>query len=346
MELYSTVLWHLGDTAALSHLSQHLVSIDRDAPQPWIATGNCFSLQRDHDEAMRCFRRAAQLSPGCPYAWTLCGYEAVAMEEYDRAIAFYRNAIRADSRHYNAWYGLGVVYLNMGKLRHAEHHFRRAAEINPSNSALLCCIGDVLEKVGNLPGALAVYDQACAVGSTAMSVYRRARVLVALGRIMVSTASAHRGKRCWGRGRFRMRYGKRATSHSVSIRDRRCLDVKRWGRREVSAACVRASSFPIGDRQWWRPKVACLRCAVERFWGDIQLTALQEAISALEPLIRDTPDEANVHFLLGKCYLRVGRNDNAMTCFTAAQELQPKLSSSIKATILARGEEEEASEEE
>lgn len=53
-----------------------------------------------------------------------------------------------------------------------------------------------------------------------------------------------------------------------------------------------------------------------------------------------------MHFLLGKCYLRVGRNDSAMTCFTAAQELQPKLASSIKATILAKGEEEEASEEE
>lgn len=224
------MLWHLGDTAALSHLSQHLVSIDRDAPQPWIATGNCFSLQREHDEAMRCFRRAAQLSPGCPYAWTLCGYEAVAMEEYDRAIAFYRNAIRADSRHYNAWYGLGVVYLNMGKLRHAEHHFRRAAEINPSNSALLCCIGDVLEKVGNLPGALAVYDQACAVGSTAMSVYRRARVLVALGRITVSTTSARRHKQSGG-WQVPDALRERARFTRVCIRDRHAKASLRQGRK-------------------------------------------------------------------------------------------------------------------
>jgi hypothetical protein len=34
----------------------------------------------------------------------LCGYEAIEMEEYERAIAFYRTAIRTDGRHYNAWH--------------------------------------------------------------------------------------------------------------------------------------------------------------------------------------------------------------------------------------------------
>lgn len=143
MEYYSTVLWHLGDGPALSSLSQWLISIDKESPQPWIAAGNCFSLQKNHDEAMRCFRRATQVNAACAYAWTLCGYEASEMEEYDRALAFHRTAIRTDSRHYNAWYGMGLVYLRMGKQKYAEHHFRRAAEINPTSPVLLCCIGMV-----------------------------------------------------------------------------------------------------------------------------------------------------------------------------------------------------------
>lgn len=106
MEQFSTLLWHLTDLPALSYLSQSLISISRTSPQAWIAVGNCFSLQKDHDEAMRCFRRATQLDEGCAYAWTLCGYEAVEMEEYERAMAFYRTAIRTDARHYNAWYVL------------------------------------------------------------------------------------------------------------------------------------------------------------------------------------------------------------------------------------------------
>jgi anaphase-promoting complex subunit 3 len=143
MECYSTLLWHLGDAPALSALTQRLMSIDREAPQTWIAAGNCFSLQKNHDEAMRCFRRATQVDPSCAYAWTLCGYEAIEMEEHDRAMAFYRSAIRTDARHYNAWYGMGLVYLKTGKTKYSEHHFRRAAEINPTSPVLLCCIGMV-----------------------------------------------------------------------------------------------------------------------------------------------------------------------------------------------------------
>jgi hypothetical protein len=40
-------------------------------------------------------------------------------------------------------YGLGVVYAKTGKLRHADHHYRRAADINPTNAVLLSSIGFV-----------------------------------------------------------------------------------------------------------------------------------------------------------------------------------------------------------
>ena len=43
----------------------------------------------------------------------------------------------------NDRYGMGVVYVKTGKLRHAEHHYRRAADINPSNAVLLSSIGSV-----------------------------------------------------------------------------------------------------------------------------------------------------------------------------------------------------------
>ncbi|KAK1924267.1 hypothetical protein DB88DRAFT_540332 [Papiliotrema laurentii] len=179
MDCYSTLLWHLGEAPALSHLAQRLIAIDRESTQAWIAAGNVFSWQKNHEEAMRCFRRATQVDPACAYAWTLCGYEAIEMEEYDRAMAFYRSAIRADARHYNAWYGMGLVYSKTGKPKHAEHHYRRAAEINPTSPVLLMCIGSVLEEEKELDQALAFYNQACRVApDSVMAAYRKARVLV------------------------------------------------------------------------------------------------------------------------------------------------------------------------
>ena len=44
-----------------------------------------------------------QISPSFAYAYTLLGHEYVYTEELDKAMACFRNAIRVDPRHYNAW---------------------------------------------------------------------------------------------------------------------------------------------------------------------------------------------------------------------------------------------------
>lgn len=67
--------------------------------------GNCFSLQREHDIAIKFFTRAIQVDPSFAYAYTLLGHELVLTEELEKALGCFRNAIRLNKRHYNAWYG-------------------------------------------------------------------------------------------------------------------------------------------------------------------------------------------------------------------------------------------------
>lgn len=43
------------------------------------------------------------MDPSFAYAYTLLGHEFVLTEELDRALACFRNAIRVNNRHYNAW---------------------------------------------------------------------------------------------------------------------------------------------------------------------------------------------------------------------------------------------------
>jgi len=125
MEVYSTTLWHLQRNVQLSFLAQELLSIDSRSPQAWIAVGNCFSLD-----------------PSCAYAYTLSGHESMD-DDLDKAVNFFQSALRADPRHYNAWYGLGTCYLRMSKIRLAEYHYRKAVAIHPSNAVLLGCVGMV-----------------------------------------------------------------------------------------------------------------------------------------------------------------------------------------------------------
>ncbi|KAI9038042.1 anaphase promoting complex subunit bimA [Aspergillus affinis] len=181
MEIYSTVLWHLKNDVELAHLAHELMDVDRLSPQAWCAIGNSFSHQRDHDQALKCFKRATQLDPQFAYGFTLQGHEYVANEEYDKALDAYRHGISADNRHYNAWYGLATVYDKMGKLDFAEQHFRNAATINPTNAVLICCIGLVLEKMNNPRGALTQYGRACLLAPhSVLARFRKARVCMKL----------------------------------------------------------------------------------------------------------------------------------------------------------------------
>ena len=181
MEVYSTILWHLKSEVDLAFLAHEILDIDRLSPQAWCAVGNSFSLQRDHDQALKCFKRATQLDSKFAYAFTLQGHEHIANEEYDKAMAAYRSGIAAEARHYNAWYGLGRVYEKQGKYNVAEQHYRTAANINPTNAVLVCCIGVVLEKMKNPKAALVQYAKSCELApKSALSRFKKARVLMAL----------------------------------------------------------------------------------------------------------------------------------------------------------------------
>ncbi|KAF7322845.1 TPR-REGION domain-containing protein [Mycena chlorophos] len=180
MEVYSTLLWHLQRSVELSFLAQELLSIDPKAPEAWIAIGNLFSLQKERTQALTCFRRAAQMDPSCAYAYTLSGHETID-EDLDKAISFFQSALRADPRHYNAWYGLGTCYLRMSKVRLAEYHYRKSIEIHPHNAVLLGCVGMTVERRGDREGALLLFDEAVKLSpDNALVRYRRAKIHISM----------------------------------------------------------------------------------------------------------------------------------------------------------------------
>ncbi|XP_058532613.1 cell division cycle protein 27 homolog isoform X3 [Ochotona princeps] len=180
MEIYSTTLWHLQKDVALSVLSKDLTDMDKNSPEAWCAAGNCFSLQREHDIAIKFFQRAIQVDPNYAYAYTLLGHEFVLTEELDKALACFRNAIRVNARHYNAWYGLGMIYYKQEKFSLAEMHFQKALDINPQSSVLLCHIGVVQHALKKSEKALDTLNKAIVIDpKNPLCKFHRASVLFA-----------------------------------------------------------------------------------------------------------------------------------------------------------------------
>lgn len=142
-EVYSSVLWQLKKPIQLAFLAHTLRELDFGAPQTWCAVGNAFSLSREHEQAIACFKRATQLDNSFSYAWTLMGHELLTNEEFDQALAAYRKGVGGERRGYGGWYGLGKCYERMGKWEDAERHYQIAAGINPSNAVLVVCMGVV-----------------------------------------------------------------------------------------------------------------------------------------------------------------------------------------------------------
>ncbi|KAE8670799.1 Cell division cycle protein 27-like protein B [Hibiscus syriacus] len=181
MDVYSTVLYHLKEDTKLSYLAQELISTDRLAPQSWCAMGNCYSLQKDHETALKNFQRAVQLNPRFAYAHTLCGHEYVALEDFENGIKSYQNALRIDYRHYNAWYGLGMIYLRQEKFEFSEHHFGMAFQINSRSSVIMSFLGTALHALKKSEDAIKMMDRAIlADKKNPLPMYQKANILMGL----------------------------------------------------------------------------------------------------------------------------------------------------------------------
>lgn len=184
LAIYSTVLYHMKKKADLSYLAQEALALDRLSPESWCVMGNCTSAQGEHEAALRFFQRALQIDPHFAYAHTLCGHEHVAMEQFEEGVTCYRAALRLDSRHYNAWYGLGSIYLRQEKPELAEYHFRRALQIHERSSVLRCYLGVALHALKRNGEALEEL-QVAAEGDprNPLPLYQRCVVLLAEGQL-------------------------------------------------------------------------------------------------------------------------------------------------------------------
>lgn len=183
LEYYSSALWHLRKDVELGRLAQQCLQWDRLKPQVWCVVGNCCSLQKEHDAAIKFFKRAIQVDSSFTYAYTLCGHEFVASEKFDKAVAMYETALQADPRHYNAWWGLGNIYHRQEEHENAKHHFMKALQVNSSNAVLRCYLGMVHDALKQPLLALECFDQAAVCEpQNAMAYFHKACVLMSLDR--------------------------------------------------------------------------------------------------------------------------------------------------------------------
>eukprot|EP01133_Synstelium_polycarpum_P013723 gene13723-16182_t len=93
----------------------------------------------------------------------------------------YRAAIKIDPRHYNSWYGLGLIYFKQEKYDLAKFHFLRALSINGTSSVLFCYIGMTLQANKQHVEALDMLERALDVQPrNTLAKFKKASILYTL----------------------------------------------------------------------------------------------------------------------------------------------------------------------
>ncbi|KAH8739254.1 TPR repeat protein [Cryptosporidium ryanae] len=142
LDLHSSCLWQLSKSIDLINLSNLVLKIvDKNTPQLWIVIGNCFSLHKEYENSIKCFKRAIQHNPRYVYAYTLIGHELSIIEKYDEAIQMYQKALKIDPRCHRAHWGIGYVWFKREEYNQAKTHFSIALKVVPNNSTLIHYLG-------------------------------------------------------------------------------------------------------------------------------------------------------------------------------------------------------------
>lgn len=181
IEYYSSCLWHLKKQVELCTLAHDALDKSRFAPEAWIAVGNCFSLQKEHENALKFFNRAIQLNPQNAYAHSLCGHEYVYNEDFQNARKYFEISLTFDIRHYNAWWGLGNINFKQEKYEKAVENFQRAITINANCPILYSYLGMTLASMRRFSEALKHFDNAELLDpNNVLNRFQKASVLVQL----------------------------------------------------------------------------------------------------------------------------------------------------------------------
>ncbi|KNC55439.1 cell division cycle protein 23, partial [Thecamonas trahens ATCC 50062] len=160
MDTYSNILYVKEEAAKLSRLAHSASQTEKYRPETCCIIGNYYSLKSQHEKAVTYFRRALKLNSRFLSAWTLMGHEYVEMKNTPAAIEAYRRAVDISPRDYRAWYGLGQTYEILSMPFYALYYYRKATTLRPYDARMWCAMANCFENLDRVPEAIKCYERA------------------------------------------------------------------------------------------------------------------------------------------------------------------------------------------
>lgn len=121
---------HLARIAAL----QSVVARDPKNVQAWVQLGNDYFDTRQPQKAIEAYGRALELKPDDPNVLTDQGIMYRDLGQYDRAVQNFEKANKADPKHVQSLFNMGVVYAHdLKQVPKAVEVWKRVIQIAPTS---------------------------------------------------------------------------------------------------------------------------------------------------------------------------------------------------------------------
>ncbi len=148
-----------GDTAKAVAAFKKAVQYEAEHLDAWMFLGRIY-LNQGNPMALQCFDNALRIDSTYLEAREFKAIFYKMRGEFDRAFELYRDIVRRNPDYSNAYFDMGMMYLEMDSLSKAYDHFNIAVKTDPLFVMAYYYRGLTSELLGNLEAARSDYKQA------------------------------------------------------------------------------------------------------------------------------------------------------------------------------------------
>jgi tetratricopeptide (TPR) repeat protein len=122
--------------------------------------GNVLTRVGDLDKAIDCYRRALQITPNQADILNNLGFALTARKQFDEAITCYNRALQSKSDYADAHNNLATALFMEKRFDEAARHYREALHLTPDDPRFCANLGDALVQLGQMAEAAKYYQEA------------------------------------------------------------------------------------------------------------------------------------------------------------------------------------------
>ena len=274
----------------------------------------------EFEQAIAEYRQALALNPNSPIIYNRLGVAYSELKQYDAALDAYQRALALSPMTAEPHYNMGLVYLKQGDLPRALKAFKRATTINTEWGEAYTGLGEVYLKQGDFGQAIHAYKQA-----TRLNLNKNPSAILGLGKVYAKQER-------WDEAITAVEKAIEIQVDNTEAHYQLAQIYIKRGEKEKAAAAMeffkvlRQTDPLLKEAEVWvkrHPNDA-------RGYNNLGIVYLarrrsEDAIASYKHAIALAPDLATAHYNLGHAYHKQGKMNLAIAAYQQALTLDPTL---------------------